>query len=110
MKLYYEKYDDTVQYLGEDKVPGWKPSSEDIVVEVIGETLSLTTKYENGLVDTKIMSIIEHNNCRLVAKHLDDHIGMTVFFRNPEESSEATLTLISHNYIVGRYFRSVSAT
>ena len=74
MKIFYEKYDDTVQCQGEDKVPGWQPSAEDIVAEIVGEKLSLTTKYESGLVDTKIMSIIENSNGRIVAQHLDQHL------------------------------------
>lgn len=109
MKIYYEKYDDTVQYLGEDKIPGWQPSSEVITVEEIGEDLSVTTNYESGLVDTKIMSIIENSNDRLVAQHLDEHLGVTVFIQSHEENAEATLSLMNHNYIVGRYLRKVSA-
>lgn len=107
MKIFYEKYDDTVQYLGEDKVAGWQPSGEDIDVEISGEGLTLTTKYESGLTDVKKMTVVEHSNGRLIAQHIDDHMGITIFMHNPKKSANATLTLINHNYIVGRYLRAV---
>lgn len=105
MKIYYEKYDDTVQYLGEDKISDWQPSSEYIFIEISGEELTLTTRYEDGLVATQKMSIIENSDGRLIAQHLDEHMGITIFVQNPEESVEATLTLINNDYIVGRYLR-----
>lgn len=107
MKIFYEKYDDTVQYLGEDKVPGWKPTRENIAVEIFDEDLRLTTTYENGLVASKKMSFIEKSNDRVIAQHLDENMGITIFAQNTKESDEATLTLINHDYIVGRYLRKV---
>lgn len=107
MKIHYEKYDDTIQYLGEDKVAGWQPSSENIVVEISGKELTLITKHESGLIAVTIMSVIENINGRLIAQHIDENMGITMFVQNPEDSTEATLTLINHNYIVGRYLRAV---
>ncbi|RBP47120.1 hypothetical protein [Arenicella xantha] len=107
MKIYYEKYDDTVQYLNNDKVADWQPSSEKITVEISGPELVLTTEYANNVTATYTMTIIEQHDMRVVAQHLDEHLGIMIFVQSPQETDQATLTLMNANYIVGRYLRRV---
>lgn len=109
MKIYYEKYDDTVQYLNTDKIPEWQPSKENITVDFCGGELTLKTEYEDGLITVKNMTVTENSQGRLIAQHLDEHMGLSIFIQNTHESDEATLTLMNHNYIVGRYLRRVKS-
>jgi len=72
VKIYYEKYDDTIKYLGDDKVDDWQPSSENITVEVSDDELTLITEFEDGFVTTQKMVVIDSTNGQLVAQNLDD--------------------------------------
>ena len=107
MKIKYEKYDDTVQFLNDDKVPDWKPTAEIITVEILGNALKLTTEYQNNQTHSTVFKIIERHEDRIIAQHIDEHMGITIFVQNPAKTGEATLTLMNDNYIVGRYLRRI---